>query len=71
MTKHILGLFQGESGAKAWRRHLSSFAVLPGAGLEVIEEAQTHIQRGAEFKASDTRELKLNNREQTAISVGS
>lgn len=39
MTRHILGLFQGVPGARAWRRHLSENAVKPGAGVEVIEEA--------------------------------
>lgn len=39
MTRHILGLFNGLSGARAWRRHLSTAAQRPGAGAEVIEEA--------------------------------
>lgn len=39
MTRHILGLFQGRSGAKAWRRYLSTHACTPGAGVEVIERA--------------------------------
>jgi tRNA-dihydrouridine synthase A len=39
MTRHILGLFQGVPGAKRWRRFLSERACIPGAGVEVIEEA--------------------------------
>ena len=39
ITRHILGLFQGEKGAKAWRRHLSEQAHLTGSGPEVIEQA--------------------------------
>jgi tRNA-dihydrouridine synthase A len=39
MTKHILGLFNGLPGARAFRRHLSENAVKPGAGLDVIETA--------------------------------
>jgi tRNA-dihydrouridine synthase A len=39
MTRHILGLFQGQPGARAWRRHLSENAHRPGAGPEVIESA--------------------------------
>ena len=39
MTRHILGLFNGLPGARAWRRHLSTAAHRPGAGPEVIEEA--------------------------------
>jgi tRNA-dihydrouridine synthase A len=52
MTRHILGLFQGEPGARAWRRHLSCFASVSGAGLEVIDDAQSHLQRAIEGLAS-------------------
>lgn len=43
VTRHILGLFQGEPGARAWRRHLSENAHGPGAGPEVIEAALGHV----------------------------
>ena len=43
MTRHILGLFNGTPGAKAWRRRLSTASHRPGAGPEVIEEALTEI----------------------------
>ncbi len=39
VSRHILGLFQGVPGGKAWRRHLSDAAHRPGAGPEVIVEA--------------------------------
>lgn len=39
MTRHILGLFQGQPGARAWRRHLSENAHRPGAGVEVLRTA--------------------------------
>ncbi|MGI9485538.1 MAG: tRNA dihydrouridine(20/20a) synthase DusA [Geminicoccaceae bacterium] len=39
MTRHILGLFNGLSGARAWRRHLSENAMCADAGPEVIEAA--------------------------------
>ena len=39
MTRHILGLFQGQPGARAWRRYLSENAHRPGAGPEVIRAA--------------------------------
>ncbi|PWQ99200.1 tRNA dihydrouridine(20/20a) synthase DusA [Leucothrix pacifica] len=44
MTRHILGLFQGMTGAKAWRRHISEQAYKPGAGIEVLREAASHIK---------------------------
>ncbi len=39
MTRHILGLFQGQPGARAWRRHLSENAHRTDAGLEVLRAA--------------------------------
>ena len=46
MTRHILGLFQGQPGARAWRRHLSENAHRPGAGIEVLRSAPT-VRRSA------------------------
>jgi tRNA-dihydrouridine synthase A len=45
ITRHILGLFQGLPGARAWRRHLSEHAHRKGAGIEVIEQAAAQISR--------------------------
>jgi len=39
MTRHMLGLFHGQPGARTWRRILTVEALRPGAGLEVIERA--------------------------------
>jgi tRNA-dihydrouridine synthase A len=39
MTRHILGLFQGVPGARAFRRHIATQAVKPGAGIAVLREA--------------------------------
>jgi tRNA-dihydrouridine synthase A len=39
ITRHILGLFNGLPGARAWRRTLSETARLPDAGPEVILQA--------------------------------
>ena len=36
ITRHMLGLFNGLPGARAWRRHLSEEAHKPGAGPAVI-----------------------------------
>jgi tRNA-dihydrouridine synthase A len=35
----MLGLFRGVPGARAFRRHLASEAVKPGAGAAVLLEA--------------------------------
>lgn len=39
ITRHLLGLFQGQPGARRWRRHLSENAHLPGAGIDTIRQA--------------------------------
>ena len=38
MTRHMLGLFGGMPGARAWRRHLSTEGVKRGAGVEVLRD---------------------------------
>jgi tRNA-dihydrouridine synthase A len=39
MTRHILGLFAGQPGARAWRRHLSRHGSTTGADISVIRDA--------------------------------
>ena len=39
VTRHMLGLFRGVPGARAFRRHLATQAVKPGAGTDVLIEA--------------------------------
>jgi len=48
MSRHLLGLFIGQAGAKAWRRHISENAHKKGAGIEVIKEAVSHIATPAD-----------------------
>lgn len=48
ITRHMLGLFHGEAGARQWRRILSEKANRDGAGLEVIDEALDAVDRGRE-----------------------
>ena len=43
ISRHLLGLFQGQPGAGAWRRYISEHAHLPGSGIEVIESAATQV----------------------------
>lgn len=45
ITRHMLGLFQGLAGARAWRRHISENAHLPGAGPEVLRDAAAMVPR--------------------------
>ena len=44
MSKHILGLFQGQPSAKRFRRYISENAHKPDAGIEVLETAAAIMQ---------------------------
>ncbi|HKH80422.1 MAG TPA: tRNA dihydrouridine(20/20a) synthase DusA [Methylovirgula sp.] len=48
MTRHILGLYNGAPGARAFRRHLATEAVKPGAGMDVLREAVGYVREGRE-----------------------
>jgi tRNA-dihydrouridine synthase A len=39
VTRHMLGLFAGQPGARAWRRYISEHAHRPDAGVEVLTNA--------------------------------
>lgn len=44
MSRHLLGLFTGQPGAKAWRRHISENAHKEGTSTEVIQQALSYIK---------------------------
>ncbi len=48
ITRHMLGLFAGRPGARAWRRTLSEGAVHDGAGPEVMLQALERVAPLAE-----------------------
>jgi tRNA-dihydrouridine synthase A len=43
MTRHMLGLFNAQPGARSWRRILTVDAAKPGAGLEVLDRALSAV----------------------------
>ena len=45
MTRHLIGLFAGRPGARAYRQRLATLAPQPGAGLSVLREAVRQIAR--------------------------
>ena len=45
IVRHVLGLFQGQPGGRAFRRILSEGAHLPGAGWALVEEALAATRR--------------------------
>lgn len=44
ITRHMLGLFQGRPGARAWRRHISENAHLDGADIDILKEAASKVR---------------------------
>jgi tRNA-dihydrouridine synthase A len=47
ITRHLLGLYQGEPGARSFRRTLSEGAHLPDAGWALIEQAIAPVKAAA------------------------
>lgn len=45
MSRHMLGLFHGLPGARAWRRILTVEGVKAGAGLEVVDRALDAVRQ--------------------------
>ncbi len=52
MTRHLLGLFAGRPGARAFRRHLATEAVRPGAGVDVLRAAVAYVDHAAKACAA-------------------
>jgi tRNA-dihydrouridine synthase A len=61
LTRHIVGLFQGCRGARAWRRTLSENAHRPGADLAVIERAAAMVTDDA-LEPNPRPGVRLRNR---------
>ncbi len=47
ITRHLLGLFAGQPGARAWRRYLSENSHRPGAGIDVVHRALDKLPAAA------------------------
>ena len=45
ITRHMLGLFAGRPGARAYRRHLATEGTKAGAGLDTLRDAVAHVSR--------------------------
>lgn len=43
LSRHILGLYQGQPGARRFRRYISEHAHKKDAGIEVLEQALAHL----------------------------
>jgi len=53
MTRHILGIFHGVPGGKAFRRHLSENAFRRNAGLSVLEDAIAKVIDHSRYFANE------------------
>ncbi len=58
MSRHMLGLFHGLPGARAWRRILTVEGVKAGAGLEVVDRALDAV-RAALASREDRAEASI------------
>ena len=45
IARHLLGLFHGQPGARQWRRSISEQAYKSGAGLEVLDQALSQVNK--------------------------
>ncbi|MEM6411529.1 MAG: tRNA dihydrouridine(20/20a) synthase DusA, partial [Pseudomonadota bacterium] len=52
MTRHMLGIFAGLPGARAYRRHLSENATRPGASIDVFDDALAIVKNAADRVAA-------------------
>jgi len=48
VTRHALGLYRGEAGARGWRRVLSDSKRLAKGDLGIFDEARSHLRDGVE-----------------------
>ncbi|MCW5695267.1 MAG: tRNA dihydrouridine(20/20a) synthase DusA [Bauldia sp.] len=53
ITRHMLGLFHGQPGARAWRQMLTTGASKPGAGPEVIAAALAVVEAARSEATAD------------------
>ncbi|HEY0145165.1 MAG TPA: tRNA dihydrouridine(20/20a) synthase DusA [Methylovirgula sp.] len=53
MTRHVLGLYNGLPGARAFRRPLATEAVKSGAGLDVLRAAMNFVPEHAIAEAAE------------------
>lgn len=57
ITRHALGLYRGEAGARGWRRVLSDSRKLAKGDLAIFEEARAHLRAPLESSAGVLSEI--------------
>lgn len=59
ISRHLLGLYHGQPGARAWRRCLTLGAARPDAGAELIRAALAEVSNAELKKGSDDEWLMV------------
>ncbi len=59
VVRHVLGIYHGEPGGRAFRRHLSVQGVQPDAGIKVLEEAIALAEAARHKAEARSRERNL------------
>jgi tRNA-dihydrouridine synthase A len=57
ITRHILGIFHGQPGARQFRRYISENAHKRGSGIEVLRTALSKVPTVAENEANRLESL--------------
>jgi tRNA-dihydrouridine synthase A len=47
ITRHFVGAYHAVPGARAFRRHLAEYGVMPGAGIDVLRDAVALVEGNA------------------------
>ncbi|PSN15383.1 tRNA dihydrouridine(20/20a) synthase DusA [filamentous cyanobacterium CCT1] len=51
ITRHMLMLFAGQPGSRLWKQILTEESCKPGAGVGVVQQAMTAVQRQSDIQA--------------------
>jgi tRNA-dihydrouridine synthase A len=58
MTRHMMGFFHGQPGARQWRHALSTLVQAPSAGIEVLDAALNFVGRSGFSDAESISSLR-------------
>ena len=58
IARHMLGLFQGQAGARVWRRYLSQHGTQKGVGVELLVDALAALDE-AQYQAKKFQDSKF------------
>ncbi len=59
ITRHMLQLFHGQPGSRAWKRHLTDNSCRPGAGIDVVKAALAQVPEPMSKNTYSTASLSM------------